>query len=185
MHNIISTAEVEAALRPEWRIREATARDAEALLAYLYRIASEPDNNTGFRAGTLPSLEALRAEIRQHALAINSRLLIAAHGDQIIGMVRLTGGDSAFTAHQAVLSINIHPDYRGMRLGSILMRRALKWARAAGVLRRIELEALTRNRDAVRLYRRHGFVIEGRRRLAYYVADEGVYVDVYLMGLYL
>jgi RimJ/RimL family protein N-acetyltransferase len=70
-----------------------------------------------------------------------------------------------------------------MGIGSALIDQALQWAREHPTLRRIHLYVLTRNLGAIRLYQRHGFQVEGYMHDAYYLVEEGVYVDSLIMAL--
>ena len=56
----------------------------------------------------------------------------------------------------AIQNVGVVPDYRGLGVGSGLLRRALAGFRRARV-RRVYLEVTARNAAAVRLYRRFGF----------------------------
>lgn len=60
------------------------------------------------------------------------------------------------------------------------MQHALEWAKADATLRRIELYVYATNALAIRLYERHGFITEGRRRGAVRAGDR--FVDDLLMA---
>ena len=167
-----NTSEIAGRVEP-WVIRRARPTDAAALLAYFEQIAAEAPNNTSIRRQHMPlNIASTRDQIARYGADARSVLLVAVHRRAVIGFVSLTGSDSPFTAHQVELSINVRADWRGCGLGSGLLRMALSWARAQPHIERVQLEALTRNAAAVRLYQRHGFVIEGVRRAAYRLVDE-------------
>ena len=156
-----------------WVIRRARRSDTNALLAYFAALAAETPNNTSIRRNTVSlTAEAVLDRITRYERNPHSVLYLAVHAGSVIGIVSLTGDDSPFTAHQVELSINVHSNWRGRGLGSALMQTALAWARSQPHVERIQLEALTRNTTAVRLYQRCGFVIEGVRRSAYHLVDE-------------
>jgi RimJ/RimL family protein N-acetyltransferase len=64
-----------------------------------------------------------------------------------------------------------------------LMSVLIEWAQSNPIITRVELDVLATNRRAISLYLKHGFVVEGCRRQAYFKA--GVFVDGYVMGLLL
>lgn len=97
-----------------------------------------------------------------------------------VGELNLRRGSRAAFRHSAMLGMSVACEWRNQRLGSAMMRRALEWAKARGDLRRIELYVYATNVPAIRLYERHGFVIEGRRRGAVRVGD--AFVDDLLMA---
>ena len=63
------------------------------------------------------------------------------------------------------------------------MEAALRWARAGGILKRIELKVYARNTAAIHLYQKYGFEIEGTRRRA--IFQGGQYLDDLIMSLLL
>ena len=77
------------------------------------------------------------------------------------------------------LGISVDRDHRGSGIGSALLEAIVSWAEAHGV-RRIEANAFANNPRAVRLYERHGFVQEGRRREAILV--DGEYIDALILA---
>jgi putative acetyltransferase len=54
-------------------------------------------------------------------------------------------------------------DWRGRGVGSALVQAAIGWARGQG-LHKLCLEVFAHNAVAIALYRKSGFVEEGRRR---------------------
>lgn len=180
------TAEILFQVDP-WVIRHARLADAVLLRDYFELIADERPNNTVIRRAIVSlTPEAMRERIDRYEHEGNSAMFLAIHGGAVIGYVSLTGGSSPYSAHTVLLSINVHPDWRGRELGSALLRTALSWARSQSDVERIELEALTRNTDAIRLYERNGFKLEGVTRRAYRLVDEGdgeTYVDAAHMAV--
>ena len=83
---------------------------------------------------------------------------------------------------QASVGISLwRPQDRGQGYGSDAMRAVLRWAFDQMNLHRIELSVAPYNDAAVAVYRKLGFVDEGRRREAHF--EDGAYVDDVLMGL--
>jgi ribosomal protein S18 acetylase RimI-like enzyme len=80
-----------------------------------------------------------------------------------------------------VLGIGILPAYRDRGIGTALMTRTLEAARRRK-MRKIELEVLADNKRAIALYRKLGFVREGRKLKAARLG--GRYRDMVLMGYF-
>ena len=76
--------------------------------------------------------------------------------------------------------MGLAPDSRGQGLGRLLLERALDEGFGMG-LDRIELEVFASNVRAVELYRRTGFVEEGRGGCARHI--DGAYDDILMFGL--
>ncbi|MFW9959329.1 MAG: GNAT family N-acetyltransferase, partial [Candidatus Odinarchaeota archaeon] len=79
------------------------------------------------------------------------------------------------------MMIYIHQDFHGIGLGTIMTQNLLALAKEKG-LYRIGLEVVEENDAAVRLYKKLGFEIEGRKKDAYYGADEKYY-NILVMGI--
>ena len=163
-------------------IREARASDAVRIIAYLQELAEEPDINIPAAPGEFNMTVGEEEEfITGHAESDNSILMVAEIGEQIIGVMNITGGRRKAMRHAGRLGISVHRDWRGQSIGSRMLAEGIEWARGTGVLMRIQLEVYARNVDAVRLYERLGFKIEGTHPRAFY--QHGQYLDELTMGL--
>jgi RimJ/RimL family protein N-acetyltransferase len=80
----------------------------------------------------------------------------------------------------ATIGMAILEPWRGRGLGRSLLDAALAWAASAGA-HKVALEAWPDNEVAITLYRRAGFVEEGRKR-AHYRRRNGEVWDAVLMG---
>jgi putative acetyltransferase len=83
-------------------------------------------------------------------------------------------------AHVGYLGMSIHDDYQGKGIGSQLMIAIMDFAQNWLQLKRIELNVYTDNTNAIHLYEKYGFVIEGTMRK--YAIRGGVYSDAYSMA---
>lgn len=89
--------------------------------------------------------------------------LCAVADGELIGHATLMSNEGR-RAHSAVLGIGVHDAYAGRGIGTRLMRMLTESADHALGLRRIELTVFADNAPAIALYRRFGFVVEGRSR---------------------
>jgi RimJ/RimL family protein N-acetyltransferase len=168
----------------EVTVREAEPSDAARIIAYLQELAEEPDINLPVAPGEFSmTVEEEEEFIRGHAEADNMILLVAVAGEQVIGVMNITGGRRKAMRHAGKLGISVHKDWRGRGIGTRMLQHALDWARNTGILTRVQLEVYARNIDAVKLYERFGFKIEGRHPRAFY--QHGQYLDEISMGLLL
>lgn len=81
----------------------------------------------------------------------------------LLGSVELRRLPLQRLSHVGILSVGVHPTYQRQGVGTALMKAALGWAKANAILR-VELYTLASNTKALNLYRKFGFVEEGRRR---------------------
>ena len=165
-------------------IRPAMAADAPAYNVYRREIADEPENGITYWPGEYwRTVEQDREHIERIIADEAQQILLAVANGDIVGQCGC-GGSSKRALHHAVgLGIDVHRDYRHQGVGRALMQAMLDWARAHPAIRRVELDVFTHNLPAISLYLKFGFVVEGRKKHAYF--KDGRYVDAYLMALLL
>lgn len=84
----------------------------------------------------------------------------AADGE-IAGHVDLRAHDEPFTSHRCLLGLGVNSAHRRLGVGAALLRHAADWAHATPGLAWIDLQVLSVNTPARRLYQRLGFVTVG------------------------
>ncbi|MGD2175728.1 MAG: GNAT family N-acetyltransferase [Candidatus Brocadiaceae bacterium] len=165
-------------------VREATPDDAAQCIERLQHLVEEPGISFVLLPGEFDlSVEEERQYLQEHAESDNSVFLVAEAEGRIIGNLGCDGGSRRAVRHVVTLGLSVDEDWRGRGVGSALMERAIEWARDTGIVRRMQLYVFTRNEPAIRLYRKFGFRVEGRRRRA--VFRDGQYLDDYMMALLL
>lgn len=164
-----------------WQIRQAEVTDAEGLIAYMQRLASEPGVNLPLRPGTFHyTVEQEREWIRQRREQDNALLLVVEAEGEIVGVLHCEGSGDLFTRHNVTFGVSIRADYRGQGIGTQLINECLAWARSKPYVQRVQLEVFASNEPAIQLYERMGFLTEGWRARSYYIDNH--YVDTYLMS---
>lgn len=90
------------------------------------------------------------------------RVWIALDGaGNIAGHADLRARPEAASTHRTLLGMGVHRDYRRLGLGLSLVEHALAWAGATPPLAWVDLDVLSVNLAARRLYERAGFVVTG------------------------
>lgn len=79
----------------------------------------------------------------------------------ICGHVDLRARPERASSHRCLLGMGVHRDHRRQGLGERLLAAALDWARAQESLEWVDLEVLSGNLPARRLYERCGFTFAG------------------------
>jgi RimJ/RimL family protein N-acetyltransferase len=79
----------------------------------------------------------------------------------ICGHVDLRARPERAAQHRCLLGMGVHRDFRRQGLGERLLATALDWARAQEALDWVDLEVLSANAPARRLYQRCGFATFG------------------------
>lgn len=154
------------------RFEPIDAQSIDAFLAYLDdHIADNGNPPTGYflpiprGAAVLPPdkaqsfREGLRIEVgkpgwRRAFVARSATGAIAGHVD-------LRAWPERFTVHRALLGMGVHREHRRRGVGELLLRQVIAWAQEATSLVWIDLQVLSANTAARRLYERCGFVVVG------------------------
>ena len=85
-------------------------------------------------------------------------LLVAVAGTEVVGSVHVDASRHGF----GEIGIMVARGWRSRGVGSALLEAAVDWAREHG-LHKLSLSVFPHNTGAIELYRKHGFVEEGRR----------------------
>jgi [ribosomal protein S18]-alanine N-acetyltransferase len=151
-------------------VRPAAAGDARAMAELFAAVAGE---RTGI--ATEPPVD-IDERAAQFASTVDGSVVAAADG-QIVGMLHIETSRHGF----GELGMLVDRDWRGRGVGSALVEAAISLARGQG-LHKLCLEAFAHNTAAIALYRKSGFVEEGRRTGQYRRAS-GELWDSIVMGL--
>jgi RimJ/RimL family protein N-acetyltransferase len=103
--------------------------------------------------------------------------VVAEADGQIVGLIHVEASRHGF----GEFGMLVDSDWRGRGVGSALVRAAIGWARDQG-LHKLSLEVFAHNTAAITLYRKCGFVEEGRR-VGQYRRASGELWDSIAMGL--
>ena len=155
-----------AAYREPWRsadldgitIRPARARDARSFLVFWAQIVEEGRHVRSERVSH--PLRVYRARFR-HAWTDHEAQIVAVAGDRVVGHIYIQREHHPVTRHVATLGIAVAAEARRKGIGSALLADAVGWARSVGV-EKIVLSVYAHNTAAIALYRKFGFVDEGR-----------------------
>jgi putative acetyltransferase len=154
----------------EFALRPASADDARALAELFAAVAEERDG-----IATEPPVDIdERAALFAHSFASS---VVAVADLQMIGMLHVEATRHGF----GEIGMLVDRDWRGCGVGSALMQAAISLARERR-LHKLCLEVFAHNAAAIALYRKCGFVEEGRRTAQYRRAS-GERWDSIVMGL--
>ncbi len=154
----------------QFEIRSAQAGDARAMAELFASVAEERD---GIATEPPVNVDERAALFGRSA----GESVVAVADGQIIGMVHLEVSRHGF----GELGMLVGRGWRGRGVGSALVAAAIGWARSHG-LHKLSLEVFAHNAAAIALYRKWGFVEEGRRARQYR-RSSGEQWDTIVMGL--
>lgn len=153
-----------------FEVRPARAGDARAMAGLFAAVAAE---RTGIASE--PPIDIRERTAKFAATAAESFVAVA--DDQVIGLLHLEASRHGF----GDVAMLVARDWRGRGAGSALLRAAIDRACAQG-LHKLSLEVFAHNEAAIALYRKCGFIEEGRRPRQFRRAS-GELWDSVVMGL--
>jgi RimJ/RimL family protein N-acetyltransferase len=158
-------------------VRPATNEDLDELVAHTWAVAAE-GRWTGVEVPF--DRDARRARLESICSRESSTVLVA--DTSASGGPGIVGHISVEIASYGVADIGmlIIDGWRGVGLGTALLDAGMEWASRAGA-HKMALEVWPHNFAALELYRRSGFVEEGRKR-RHYRRRNGEIWDAVLMG---
>ena len=161
---------------PNIIVRRATPDDAEAI----QRIFDQPRALWGTLQIPFMSVEMRRKRLTD--VAEGTYPLVAEVDGEVVGNLALHAVQSSSPRrrHAGALGMAVRDDWHGRGVGTALMRACVDLADNWLNLHRLELDVFVDNEPAIRLYKKFGFVTEGR--LVDYAWRDGAYADVFIMG---
>ena len=154
----------------EFEIRAGRVEEARALVELFAAVAEERDG-----IASEPPID-LDERTTQFAAGMD-HTIVAVAGEELVGLVHLEPTRHGF----ADLAMLVARGWRGRGVGSALLAAAIERARADGC-HKLSLEVFSHNEAGVALYRKFGFVEEGRK-VAQYRRSSGELWDAVVMGL--
>ena len=141
------------------RVRFARPRDARSYLEFWTAIVEEGHHVRTERVTN--SVRFYRRRFRRPWTDREAQIEAVDDADRVSGHLYLQREAHPVTRHVASLGIAVAAEARGRGVGTLLMAEAIRWARSVGV-DKIVLSVYPDNTRAIALYRRFGFVEEGR-----------------------
>ena len=163
-------------------IRTRTLADAEKVMRCVEAIFS----NDRFFMTTIEEIrEQLTVEKQTERTELfnahDQKLLLVVEIDgQIVSASNVECGERKSARHVGQIGISILPEYRGVGLGSAIVKAMIDWASVHPIIEKLALGVWADNAPAIALYEKMGFIEEGRKVREVKYAD-GSYDDCILM----
>lgn len=107
-------------------------------------------------------------------------MLVSRCDGRVVSFSNIWIGQRLRNRHVAQMGISILPEFRGMGLGTAVLQTMIDWAAAHPVIEKLALGVWAKNTPAIALYRKMGFIEEGRKIREVKYAD-GSYDDCICM----
>lgn len=162
-------------------IRTAERHDAEGILALGKAVMAES-------IYTLTESDELNLTPDQEAEWIQSHfdhpaklILVAEIQEHIVGILDFSNGHRRRIAHHGEFGMSVVNSWREKGIGGALLKAVLEWAESNPAIEKVNLKVHATNDRAINLYRKFGFVEEGRQKRDLKLGPDQ-YVDSILMG---
>lgn len=166
----------------ECLIRNATAHDAEEVLALYNKVNNETNFLLKYPDEEGFSIEEEKNFLNQKEESAAEVQLCAVVGDVIVGLAGVSAiGAMEKISHRAELGVSIEKNFWHLGIGSALTKASIECAITAG-FRQLELEVVGDNRNAIALYKKMGFIEYGRNPRGF-VSRKSDYQELILMRL--
>ena len=140
-------------------IRPAAPRDADSYIAFWTAVVAEGRYVRTERVSH--SKRVYRSRFRRPWTDHEAQIVAVDGQGTVVGHIYIQRERHPVTHHVATLGIAVAADHRGRGVGSALLADAIVWARGVGV-EKLVLSVYPHNTGAIALYRKFGFVQEGR-----------------------
>ncbi|MDD2396804.1 MAG: GNAT family N-acetyltransferase [Tissierellia bacterium] len=161
-------------------LRSPNVSDAEAMLDYLKKTATETDFLLRYPEEVVMTIE--EEEFFLNSLRENPRsiMICAFIDDKLVGTTHLSAiGERFKIYHRASFGIAVLEEAWNLGIGKAFITEILKFAEDTG-FELVELEVASTNYNAIELYKKFGFKIYGTRENGFKFKD-GTYCDEHLM----
>ncbi|WP_243526231.1 GNAT family N-acetyltransferase [Bacillus pseudomycoides] len=163
-----------------YMIRTGRVEDSEATLDIQKSVVSE-----GHFLISLPEeFKKTPSEQREWVQGVleNERetLIVAEKDGEVVGWIVFLTENKKRLSHTGSFGIMISKNYRGLGIGKMLLQALLNWAEKNHLIEKISLGVFSTNHSAISLYKKMGFIEEGRK-IKEFKMNDNEYVDDILM----
>lgn len=125
-------------------------------------------------------IKKIEKDIKEKSKYNFSYVAIDKNNKKIIGNAMLFGKGKGRVRHRAEIGWGVHPDYTRKGIATRLIYSLIKEAKRIG-FKRLEAEVAIKNKASIRLAKRMGFKIEGRKKCGL-ILDNGKCIDTLIFG---
>jgi L-amino acid N-acyltransferase YncA len=162
-------------------VREASKQDAKQIIAFYNVVGGESDFLSFGKNEFIKNLIDYEEYLETTKGQDNSIILLTEIDDKIMGIASINSSTKSRYKHVGEFGIVIAQDYCHLGLGNQILDYLITWSKSNGITTKISLVTSQDNYNALELYKKVGFQIEGTLKKQNYVNE--VYSDTLMMGL--
>lgn len=164
-------------------IRTALPEDATNILNYTKILLSE----TTYMLTTSPefnmTLQQEQQFLQEYLHSEGQLAIVAEKNAEIIGFLNFQNGRKLRNQHTGEFGMSVSIAYHTQGIGQSLLTVLLDWAISNPLIEKICLEVFATNKSAIALYKKLGFIEEGRK-LKGIKLENNLYDDIILMATF-
>jgi RimJ/RimL family protein N-acetyltransferase len=165
----------------EISVRPIAYGDAPALHKGLHLVVQEAVH-IGIEPEGVGDLPAMIERVRRYLTRPRATQLVAELEGEVVGAIAINPGPfGRKDQHWCSLALWLVPSARGIGVGTALVKAALRWSADEG-FEKVVAEVFSTNAPSLRLFRKFGFVTEGRQKRLFVLPGIG-YIDNILLAL--
>ncbi|MGE7093245.1 N-acetyltransferase family protein [Lysinibacillus sp. NPDC048646] len=162
------------------KIRIAVQEDAEKLLEIQRAVIAEELYLMTTSKEFQQTVAGQKAWIQSKLTNERETIFIAQFHNEIVGWLMFQSPNRQRLSHTGTIGMMVHKDYRRYGIGKRLLEELLEWAMKNPYIEKVSLGVFSTNERAIALYKKMGFVEEGRKIHEIKINDN-VYIDDILM----
>lgn len=161
-------------------IRLATVADAPEMLALHRDILQKPYYFVTRLEEFDRTLEEQISWIEEKQTNEREVIFVAEQNEKIVGWLSFQSYQRVLLQHVGTVAMMVDEDYRHQGIGLALLKHLLKWAQQNPLIEKVSLSVFSINEPAIELYKKAGFLEEGRKVKEFKI-DDDQYIDDILM----
>ncbi|SMQ79580.1 Protein N-acetyltransferase, RimJ/RimL family [Bacillus sp. OV166] len=161
-------------------IRSAIENDAKNLSELRLQIDGETENLDREKGEAYIDELGFKQIIKEDTESNSNLFLVVEVNDRIVGFSRCEGNKLIRFSHKVEFGVCVLKDYWGFGIGKNLLKESVHWADLNNI-KKIILNVLETNVNAIKLYEKLGFEVEGILKKDKKLSD-GKYYNTIMMG---
>ena len=130
----------------------------------------------------MPCFQKIKRKEQEEFIQNIELFLVCEVNSKIVGSTTLIRGKYNRIKHTAMFGITILREYSGLGIGSKMLNEVLVHSKNHGI-EKIELEVFERNTRAINLYKKYGFIEEGKK--VRHIKIEEEYDNIIIMSKFI
>ncbi|WP_068984659.1 MULTISPECIES: GNAT family N-acetyltransferase [Lysinibacillus] len=145
------------------KVRVALEEDAATMLEIQKEVLAEEDFLITTVEEFQQTIDGQKEWIQAKLANERETIFIAKYEEKMVGWLMFQSPHRKRLAHTGTFGMMVLKEYRGLGIGKLLLEKIITWAEHNPYIEKISLGVFSTNERAIALYKKMGFVEEGRK----------------------